>query len=278
MIAMSSLPLRASRCLRRRQDKSKRCAIHRVVTKSIWIKALHAQPLSKKCPRTSCGQLPKHRANHRCDLSSRSCIKMEMVSASPFSQSNFHIDLPAALIERVKGGDATAFEAIYRRFERPVYTLALRVLGQPDAARDALHDAMLKAFQRIAQFRGDAPFWAWLRQIAMNEALMRLRSGERFVVSMESAGIDDDTLADDAPAPWAHADASALEHALAQLPAVTRSVLWLYHVEGFTHPEIAAAMCKSTSFSKSQLARGTTRLRRLLDPELETVPCLAPTA
>ncbi len=197
---------------------------------------------------------------------------MQMVSASAFQ-----IDLPATLVQRVKNGDAAAFEQIYRRFERPVYTLALRMLGDAEAARDALHDAMLKAFQRIAQYRGDAPFWAWLRQIAMNEALMRLRGGERFVVSMESVGVDSDALADDAPAPWAHADARALEHALAQLPAVTRSVLWLYHVEGFTHAEIAAAMHKTTSFSKSQLARGSARLRALLDPEPEALPCLLPT-
>ncbi|MBS0571177.1 MAG: sigma-70 family RNA polymerase sigma factor [Proteobacteria bacterium] len=191
--------------------------------------------------------------------------------------SSFQIDLPAALIERVKRGDAAAFEQVYHRFERPVYSLALRMLGDIEAARDTLHDAMLKAFQRIAQFRGDAPFWAWLRQIAMNEALMRLRSGERFLVSLDSVGIDADAIADDAPAPWAHADAHALEHALAQLPAITRSVLWLYHVEGFTHPEIATAMRKSTSFSKSQLARGTLRLRALLQPDTEATPCLLPT-
>jgi RNA polymerase sigma-70 factor (ECF subfamily) len=152
------------------------------------------------------------------------------------------------------------------------------MLGDAEAARDALHDVMFKAFQRIAQFRGDAPFWAWLRQIAMNEALMRLRGGDRLIVSMESAGIDADAFADDAPAPWAHAEARVLERALAQLPAVTRSVLWLYHVEGQTHPEIAMAMGKTTSFSKSQLARGTARLRALLDPEPESLPCLLPTA
>ena len=99
---------------------------------------------------------------------------MQMVSTSAFQ-----IDLPAALIERVKSGDTAAFEQIYRRFERPVFTLALRMLGDAETARDALHDAMLKAFQRITQYRGDAPFWAWLRQIAMNETLMRLRGGER---------------------------------------------------------------------------------------------------
>lgn len=184
------------------------------------------------------------------------------------STSAFQIDLPQALVECVRRGDVGAFEQVYRRFERPVYTLALRMLGDAEAARDTLHDAMLKAFQRADQYRGDAPFWAWLRQIALNEALMRLRIGERFIMSMEAAGLDADAFADDAPAPWAHADAQLLEHALAQLPAVTRSVLWLYHVEGYTHPEIAAAMRKTTSFSKSQLARGIARLRAILDPEM----------
>jgi RNA polymerase sigma-70 factor (ECF subfamily) len=192
------------------------------------------------------------------------------------SASSFQIDLPAALIERARRGDVEAFEQIYRRFERPAYTLALRLLGDAEEARDVLHDAMLKALRGIAQFRGDAPFWAWLRQIALNEALMRLRPGERFLVGMDDAMLDG--YADDAPAPWAHADALALERALARLPAVTRSVLWLYHVEGYTHAEIAAAMRKSTSFSKSQLARGSARLRALLDPEPEPLPCLMPTA
>ena len=94
--------------------------------------------------------------------------------------SSFQLDLPQSLIDRAKAGELAAFEQIYRRFERPTYTLALRMLGEPESARDALQDAMLKVFQRIGQYRNDAPFWAWLRQIALNEALMRLRSTRRF--------------------------------------------------------------------------------------------------
>ena len=65
------------------------------------------------------------------------------------------------------------------------------------------------------------------------------------------------------------------------LPALTRSVLWLYHVEGYTHPEIAEMTGKSVSFSKSQVARGSIRLRALLEPlmiEQEAAPCLTATA
>jgi RNA polymerase sigma factor (sigma-70 family) len=187
--------------------------------------------------------------------------------------SSFQIDVPQTLLTRACAGELDAFEQIYRRFERPVYTLASRLLGDADAARDVLHDAMLKVFQRINTFRGESPFWGWLRQIALNEALMRLRQHDRAESSDEI-----DAFIDEAPGPWAHADAGTLERALARLPAQTRSVLWLYHVEGYSHPEIAELVGKSVSFSKSQVARGTQRLREIIDPPAGPVPCLIATA
>jgi RNA polymerase sigma-70 factor (ECF subfamily) len=172
--------------------------------------------------------------------------------------SHFAIDVPASLIERGAGGDMRAFEQIYRLFERPVYTLALRLLGDAEEAEEILHDAMLQLFRKLGQFRGDAPFWGWLRQIAVNEALMRLR--RRGVVE----------TVDEMPEPADDAAASPehqrdLERALARLPEITRSVVWLYHVEGYSHEEIATSFGKSVSFSKSQLARGTRKLRDYYD-------------
>ncbi len=86
-----------------------------------------------------------------------------------------------------------------------------------------------------------------------------------------------DAEADDAsPAyvpidPGPHADAladtAALERALASLPALTRSVVWLHDVEGYTHHEIGRLFGRTTAFSKSQLARAHVRLRNLLDPQ-----------
>jgi RNA polymerase sigma factor (sigma-70 family) len=182
--------------------------------------------------------------------------------------SSFQLDVAQSLIDDARNGDVTAFETIYRRFERPVFNLAARMLGDAEAAREILHDAMLKVFQRIDQYRGDAPFWAWLRQIAMNEALMRLRRDKPVD---DRAEVPD--IADDAAPPWVHADATALERALARLSVITRSVLWLYHVEGYAHHEIAAQLGKSVSFSKSQVARGTARLRELLEPSMEPALC-----
>lgn len=187
-------------------------------------------------------------------------------------RSSFAIDVPDALLARARAGERTAFEQIYRWFERPVFNLALRMLGGAfgggrEEAADVLQETMLKVYGKIGDFRGDgsSPFWGWVRQIAVNEALMRLRSQRRHVHDI--ALDDDDVVVDPGPLPAAAADAAALSRALAQLPASTRSVLWLYHAEGYTHEEIAALMQRTPSFSKSQVARGGRRLRELLEPE-----------
>ena len=181
------------------------------------------------------------------------------------ASTSFAIDVPPSLLARARAGDLAAFEQLYRWFERPVFTLALRMCGSRSEADEILQETMLKLWSGIGGFRGDggSPFWGWLRQIAVNEALMRLRRERRLALELD--GVDADDIAEDqAPPPPAAADAALLQRALAELPAATRSVLWLYHGEGYTHEEIAAAMQRSTSFSKSQLARGTRRLRVLL--------------
>ena len=184
--------------------------------------------------------------------------------------SAFAIDVSAAVLGRGGRGGRAAFEQVYRLFERPVFTLALRIAGDRESAADVLQDTMLKAFRRIGDFRNDgAPFWGWLRQIAVNESLMRLRGQrhEGFAITLDDAPV----LEDLAPPPPAPADAAQLQRALAMLPAATRSVLWLYHAEGYTHEEIAALMQRTPSFSKSQLARGSRRLRELLTDPTEAV-------
>ena len=175
------------------------------------------------------------------------------------STSSFAIDVPASLLERARRGEARAFEQIYRLFERPVYSLAWRMLNDADEAQEILHDAMLTLFGKLDQFRGDAPFWGWLRQIAVNEALMRLRK-RRLIEFTDEVPEPADALDPEPP----RIDSRDLEEALRKLPTVTRSVVWLYHVEGYSHEEIASLFDKTVSFSKSQLSRGTQRLRGML--------------
>src|SRR5690606_15227313 len=95
-------------------------------------------------------------------------------------------------------------------------------------ASEVLQDTMLKVLRGIGEYRASGPFWGWLRQIAGNEALLRLRRGKRLDQVLPLDGHD---VEDTAAPPPAAADAATLQRALAALPDATRSVLWLYHAE-----------------------------------------------
>jgi RNA polymerase sigma factor (sigma-70 family) len=213
--------------------------------------------------------MPRAPRRSACDASGPGRILSLYMPPQPPAQSTFAIDVPGALLARARAGERAALEQLYRWFERPVFTLALRICGDREEASEVLQDTMLKVIDRIHGFRGDSPFWGWLRQIAVNESLMRLRRARQ---QPDGLDLDVHEPTDDAmPLPPAAADAAILQRALATLPAPTRSVLWLYHAEGYTHEEIGALMQRTTSFSKSQLARGTRRLRTLLEPDARPV-------
>ncbi|HUS25165.1 MAG TPA: sigma-70 family RNA polymerase sigma factor [Candidatus Binatia bacterium] len=172
--------------------------------------------------------------------------------------SAFDVPLSEQTLALVREGERGAQAAVYSAFEKAVYSLARRMVGDPDAALDIVQETFMKAFARMHQFRGDAPFGAWLRSIAASEALMHLRRGRYF---MSLFTTDEDVMASVGREDVSDTD---LERALGLLDSVPRSVLWLYHVEGYTHAEIAAMCGKTTSFSKSQLSRAHQKLRALL--------------
>jgi RNA polymerase sigma-70 factor (ECF subfamily) len=174
--------------------------------------------------------------------------------------ATFAAELPADALAAACRGERSAQATIYRTYERPVYNLVRRMCNDPDLAQDLMQETFLRAFKTIHQFRGDAPFGAWLRAIAATEALMHLRKQRRsteifaFGSDDEGSGFEDISTID-------------LERSLGLLPTLPRSVLWLYHVEGYTHVEIAEMAGKTVSFSKSQLARAHQKLRLLLKVE-----------
>jgi RNA polymerase sigma factor (sigma-70 family) len=183
--------------------------------------------------------------------------------------SNFAIDIPSNVLTSARQGDIRAFEQIYRWFERPVFTLAHRLCGQREEAQDVLQECMIKLYHKLGEFRGDCPFWAWFRQIVVNECLMRLRKRQNHLQAQLPENAHE--LEGDIVLPPQAADTRQLNHALQSLPDTTRSVLWLYHVEGYTHEEIAELMNKTVSFSKSQCARGGKKLRELLSDSCEVI-------
>ncbi len=183
------------------------------------------------------------------------------------------IQVDPAIVARAARGDAKAHEIIYRAYAAPVYSTCLRFTRVPSQAEDLTQDTFIEIMRSIGNYRGDAPLGFWVRRVAISKALMYLRSAwvsrgqsldddwEETPVRARSAGM--------APGTDRQDQALDLDAALASLPAVSRAVVWLHDVEGFTHREIAELMGKTESFSKSQLSRAYQRLRPLLDAELE---------
>jgi RNA polymerase sigma factor (sigma-70 family) len=172
------------------------------------------------------------------------------------------LTVPDILVVRAQAGDVEALETLYRAFETPVYNLARRMCRHPEDAEDVLQETFLEVVKSIGEYRGEGHLWGWVRRIAASKALMRLRREklrETDELQDESTGAPPATIG-------ARID---LERAFEQLSETSRAVVWLHDVEGFTHEEIAEQMGKTVSFSKSQLARAHTRLRRLLLAEPE---------
>lgn len=166
-----------------------------------------------------------------------------------------------SVVARAKAGDPAGFEALYRAFEIPVYNLCRRICRTAEDAEDVLQETFLEICRSIGQYREDGSLWGWIRTVAASKALMRLRRNryrETDELQEEAVGHrrEDTHLRMD------------LEAALERLPEISRAVVWLHDVEGYTHEEIAGMMGKTPSFSKSQLARAHLKLRRWLGEEV----------
>jgi RNA polymerase sigma-70 factor (ECF subfamily) len=184
-------------------------------------------------------------------------------------------DLPLDTVGRARAGAADAQEAIYRAFQRPVRTLARRLVPRAAQAEDLAQDVFVEVLQSLPQFDGRGSFAGWVRAITVRKCLMHLRSpwhrGLRWVEALAPADVESQSR----EAAVAHDGAALdLERALAQLGDTARAVVWLHDVEGYTHAEIGALLGGTSSLSKSQLARAHARLRELLEPDGAKTSCM----
>jgi RNA polymerase sigma-70 factor (ECF subfamily) len=181
------------------------------------------------------------------------------------------IAISTELIQLALSGDEAAQATMYRGLAPAVFALIRRLVANRAVAEDLFQDTMMAFFQRLGDFRGEAPLGAWLRQIAVSRCLMYLRSPwHRARLHWEFE--DDANPARSTVLPFTPAvstDALDVERALATLTPVGRAVVWLFEVEGYSHEEIARLFGRSVSFSKSQLARALTRLRQGLASQEE---------
>ena len=176
------------------------------------------------------------------------------------AENAFEIIVDELTLAGARRGDMAAREHIYRLYHTASYNVAMRVCNCRELAQEVTHEAFITAFRRIRQFRGDAPFWGWLRRVVVNHAISALRKLPKadlveFRDYQASADGDQESIG----------RAMDLEQALQRLSHEDRAVNWLHDVEGYRHGEIAQIFGKTESFSKTRLARARQKVRTMIE-------------
>jgi len=176
------------------------------------------------------------------------------------------------LILRSKKGDLESFNQLVEKYQRLVYNLALRMLGQASAAEDASQEAFICAFRGIGRFRG-GNFRAWLLRIAANVCRDQLRSMRRHPTTPLDELVSDRQVDRGVQSPEEYALqrelGAEIMNALATLPSEQRLAVILYDIDGLSYEEIAQVMHCSLGTVRSRLSRGRERLRHLLAQRVE---------
>jgi RNA polymerase sigma-70 factor (ECF subfamily) len=175
-------------------------------------------------------------------------------------------------VNRVLGGDTNAFEVLVERHSRKLLGTCIKITRNREAAEDCVQISMITAFERLDQFRAEAPFAAWLTRIAANVALSHIRR-EKPAVTIEasdSAGEGRpfiqirDTRLDPEAAYYGRERRRLLRREIEALPPKFRSVVILREIEGLNTEETARKLGISAEAVKSRLFRAHRRIQQRL--------------
>ena len=171
-----------------------------------------------------------------------------------------------ALAQRAHAGDIGAFEELYARHNRRVYSLCLRMTGNTSEAEDLAQEAFIQLYRKIGSFRGESAFTTWLHRMTVNQVLMYFRKAStRSELTTEEGETPVQIVrGTENPNAMPVVDRIALDRAIALLPPGYRTVFILHDVEGHEHEEIARMLGCSVGTSKSQLHKARMKLRGLL--------------
>ena len=171
----------------------------------------------------------------------------------------------ATLVVRAREGDVTAFEDLVRRYQAPVYRIAVRILNDPGSAADTAQEAFVTAWRRLPEVRAEQAFAAWLYRIVVTRAVSTLRTVRPYVPLDESAAARDRF-----PGPEEHALAdglaTALRCALNRLTPEQRACWILREMEGLSYEEVATVLHTSPGAVRGRLHRARPQLADELKP------------
>ena len=174
------------------------------------------------------------------------------------------------LVRRSKEDDERAFGELISRYESKVYSLALRMIRNPEDAEDVLQDTFLRAYRGIKSFQGASTFSTWIYRITANSALMRLRKKQLPTVSIEDQDERETpvNIADWTPGPVEQLMTQELQQemdaAIESLPPEFQQVFILRDVEERSNAEVAEILDLSVAAVKSRLHRARLKVRNRL--------------
>ncbi len=175
------------------------------------------------------------------------------------------------LVERARAGDEEAFEDLVKRYEKPIYYLALRSVREEQAAADLAQTAFLKAYEGLRGFRGQASFKTWLYRIAMNLCKNYLRDqGKKKVESLGE--MDPPSTANPLRELIEHEGRKLLTGAWGKLPEKQRLTVTLKVHEGMKYREIAKVMGCSVGTVKANFHHACTKLKTMLQEGRDEMP------
>lgn len=209
--------------------------------------------------------------------------RMELEQVAPATTADARPKVEDQFIERLKRGDAAAFEKLVNERSGEIYGLLYRLTENSEEARDLTQETFLRAFQSIMHFRGESDLRTWIYRIAINQARNRWRWWRRrrreATVSIDEpeigggrlglvATLKSPTARDPEQHTLQNERERALQKALSGLRRVYREAVILRDIEGFAYEEIANTLNISVGTVKSRLARGRQELRRKLEGSL----------
>ena len=188
------------------------------------------------------------------------------------------VDDETALIAQLRAGDEAAFEQVVRLYGGRLLAVARRIVGTEEDARDVVQDAFMNAFKSLDRFEGNAKLSTWLHRIAVNAALMKLRTRKRKpeqpIDSLQPAFLEDGHFEERFQS-WEEPVDKAMERAenrelvrkqIDNLPDSYRTVLVLRDIEGLDTEETAKMLGLSVNATKIRLHRARQALRTMLAP------------
>ncbi len=189
------------------------------------------------------------------------------------------MDCEQELIKRAQNGDVAAFESLIEEYQKRIFSIAYRMVSNPEDAADLTQEVIVKIFKNLDKFQGNAKFSTWVYRIATNTCLDELKKNKRYTTYSLDKEIETEEgslmgeLPDKGPTPEQAAEKKAIQtavrEAIGKLPTDHKKVMILRDLQGLSYEEIADVVGCSVGTVKSRISRARENLKKILSQDRE---------